>query len=143
MLLILPNSPLPKYATKINMCDNKCCQWVFLTIIVMKNFFFFLLMLSCEVYLCCPSICSGNDLLVHGLSRGNWQTGTSFPPADARQPSSAVPASASCLHCSPICNQGSSSYLSLHCLSARSIWGSWGCNLVRLSYGKATMKGHH
>lgn len=76
---------MPKYATKINMCDTKCCQWVFLTDSEQSFFFFFpLLMLSCEVYFCCPSICSGNDLLGCAPSKGNWQTGTSFPTADAQ-----------------------------------------------------------
>lgn len=100
-------------------------------------------MLSCEVYLCCPSICSENYLLGCTPSKGNWQTGTSFPTADARQPSSAMTTSASCFHCFPTCSQGSSSCLSLLCLSTRSIWWSWGCSLVRLSYGKAAKKGHH
>lgn len=56
----------------------------------------------------------------------------SFPMADARQPSSTVPAPASHLHCFPTCSQGSSSCLILSCLSARSSAWSWGCDLVRL-----------
>lgn len=71
------------------------------------------------------------------MDKGNWQTGTSFPTADSGRPSSAMPTSASCLHCFTTCNQGSSICLSLCCLSARNIWWSWGCSLVRLSCGKA------
>lgn len=59
-------------------------------------------MVSCEVYLCFRSICSGNDLLGCAPSKVNWQTGTSLPTADARQPSSAMPTSASCFTAFPL-----------------------------------------
>lgn len=40
------------------MCDDKCCQWIFLTTIIPKNPFFFLDAVG-VVRLCCPGLCSG------------------------------------------------------------------------------------
>lgn len=143
MLLILPNSPLTKYTTKITMCDDKFCQWVFLTMIILKNPFFFSWCCLVRCASAAPAFALEIICWVVPHGQGNWQTGSSFPTADARQPSSAMPPSAFCLHCFPTCNQGSSSCLSLCCLSARSIWWSWACNLVRLFYGKSAKKAHH
>lgn len=87
-----------------------------------EPFFFFLLMVSCEVYLCFRSICSGNDLLGCAPSKVNWQTGMPILTHSRCQAAQLSHANLCLLlHCFPTCNQGFPSCLSLCCLSARSI----------------------
>lgn len=67
-----------QHGSKNKMCDDKC-QWIFLTIIILKNLFFFLDAVG-VVWLCCPRICSGSDWAgARPVAEGNWQLGTSTP----------------------------------------------------------------